>query len=322
MATGAGEGAPRPARVRPVPGQRSGAGMGDTATTRNVALVGPNGAGKTTLLESMLFVAGADHPQRKGERRDHGRRRQCRGARAPDEHRDLGRLLQGARARLHRPRLPGLGRVHAGDLQRRAGLRCRRGRGRARAGADDRGGAAAPVPGRAQPPAPRLHQQDGPFRGALPRPPAEPAPALDPARGPAPVCDRPRRGSGRLHRPRDRAGLRLQAGRAVGPHPAAGGVSRARADGPARDAGDAGRLRRRPDGEAARGPGAAPGPDPERPAQDAGCGPGGAGVHGRGRAGHGGQALPRGAGEGSTGAQGRTRPSSGSRATGRCWSRC
>ena len=33
--------------------------MGDTATTRNVALVGPNGAGKTTLLESMLFVAGA-----------------------------------------------------------------------------------------------------------------------------------------------------------------------------------------------------------------------------------------------------------------------
>ena len=152
---------------------------------------------------------GCHRPQGQRRGRHHGRRRQRRGARPTDEHRGQRGTPRVPWARLHRAGLPRLGRVRSGRLQRRARLRRRGGGGRAGARADDRRRPAAAVPGRARHSAPRVHQQDGPLGGPLPRPAADPARTQRPTGGPAPVRDRPRRGSGRLCRSGERGGARL-----------------------------------------------------------------------------------------------------------------
>ncbi len=277
--------------------------MGAKTTARNVALVGASGAGKTTLLESMLFVSGAIG--RKGSVADGT---------------TVGDASAEARARQMSTEVSVAGfSAHGLDFTswtaRARSSSCTTPTARRWAATPrvvvvepvlERMITVAPlaaVPGRARDPAPRVRQQDGPLRGPLPRPAADPARSQRAARGPAPVRDRPRRGSGRLCRPGQRGGPRLPARPCLRRHPGAGRLSRARADGAPRDAGDAGRLRRRPDEPAARGSGAAAGPDPARPAQDAGRRSGGAGVHGRGRAGHGGAPAARGAGQGGAGAR-------------------
>ena len=94
-----------------------GGHMGAKTTARNVALVGASGAGKTTLLESMLFVAGAIG--RKGSVADGTTVGDSSAeARAPtDEHRGQRCAPRRPWARLHRSRLPGLGRVRPGRVR-------------------------------------------------------------------------------------------------------------------------------------------------------------------------------------------------------------
>ena len=154
-------------------------------------------------------------------------------------------------------------------------------------------------------PAPDLHQQDGPLRGRLPRSVAEPARPVRPARHPAPVRDRPRRQLvGYIDLVTEQA-YSYNDGAPSDSDRSAGGVSRARAGGAHRDARDARRLRRRSDGDAARGAGAAGRRHPPAHAEDAGRRPDRAGVHGRGRARHGRAAAARGADQGDPAARGR-----------------
>ena len=231
--------------------------MGAKATARNVALIGASGAGKTTLLESMLFVAGAIG--RKGSVAD--------GTTVGDGSAEARARQMSTEVSVATPRRHGLdftfldcpGSVEFVQDAYSAVLGC-----------DAAVVVVEPVLERMIVVAPLLqfldahaiphlavHQQDGPLGGPLSGPAADPARSQRPTGGPAPVCDRPRRGSGRLCRSGERGGARLPPRPGFRRDPGAGGVSGARADGPPRDAGDAGRFRRRPDGPAARRPGAA-----------------------------------------------------------------
>ena len=156
----------------------------------------------------------------------------------------------------------------------------------------------APVPGPARHPASRLHQQDGPLRGPLPRPPAGPAPALS-ARPVVPHQYAIGRGEDLLGYI-DLVTEQAYAYRKGGPSdriPLPEEYREREQAARARDARDAGRLRRRPDGEAARGPAAARGADPAPTcARRLGADQVVPVLHGRGRAGHGRAPAARGAG--------------------------
>ena len=102
-------------------------------------------------------------------------------------------------------------------------------------------------------PPPPVRQQDRGDRAAGARPSGGAAGPFRPAAGAAPGTDPRGRGGDRLCRPGLRTRLCLPSRPAVGPRQPAGQRRRARAGGPARDAGGAGRLRRRAAGATARG---------------------------------------------------------------------
>ena len=160
-----------PSSARPHTAQ--GAPMKPTTPDRirNVALISHGGAGKTSLAEAMLFDAGAISRLGTVEAGTTTLDWDPDEHTAQPEHQPLDRLAR-ARRRAHHPRgyarlrrLPG--RRGRGTRRRRRGDRRHRrlGRGRGR----HRGGLEA---GRcARPPAPRVHQQDGPRERELRRGP-------------------------------------------------------------------------------------------------------------------------------------------------------
>ena len=297
--------------------------MAAAESVRNVAIVGPNGTGKTTLLESLLFVTGAIG--RKGKAGGEGN---TVGDASPEaRERQMSVEVNAATAEHDGMTLTFLDCPGAVDFAQEAR--------NALLGVDAAVVVVEPVLERMITVSPLLKYLDARqiphliFINKMDRAEVAYRDLLQSLRDlsdrpgdPPSIRDRPQRRPDRLHRSRDRAGLQLQRRRALGPDRSARGVPRARAGGAHRDARDARRLRRRPDGDAARGAGAAGRGDPAPHAEDARRRPGRAGVHGRGRARHGGQAPARGADQGDPAALGEPRRGSASTPPARRWSRC
>ena len=193
--------------------------MAAAESARNVAIVGPNGTGKTTLLESLLFVTGAIGRKGKaggGEGHTVGDSL-ARGARAPDEHRGQRRDRSSTRASSS-TFLDCPGAVDFAQEARNALL-----------GVDAAVVVVEPVLERMITVSPLLKYLDAhqiPHLIFINKMDRSEVPYRDLLQSLRDLSDRPvvphqyaigrSRHPGRLHRPRDRAGLQLQRRRALG----------------------------------------------------------------------------------------------------------